>query len=64
MTWRIKQYPMSVMVSRKFILNKFLRLTGLRYQDIKPIERKEMSEVISDLKNGNADLIVSWLVRI
>lgn len=44
----------------KFILNKFLRLTGLRYQDIKPIERKEMGEVIGDLKSGNADLIVSW----
>ncbi|MDF2522955.1 MAG: cell envelope biosis protein OmpA [Clostridiales bacterium] len=44
----------------KFILNKFLRLTGLRYQDIKPIERKEMGEVISDLKSGKADLAVSW----
>lgn len=44
----------------KFILNKFLRLTGLRYQDIKPIERKEMGEVIEDLKSGKADLIVSW----
>ena len=44
----------------KFILNKFLRLTGLRYQDIKPIERKEMGEVIDDLKSGKADLIVSW----
>lgn len=44
----------------KFILNKFLRLTGLRYQDIKPIERKEMSEVIDDLKSGRADLAVSW----
>lgn len=44
----------------KFILNKFLRLTGLRYQDINPIERKEMSEVIGDLKSGEADLAVSW----
>lgn len=44
----------------KFILNKFLRLTGLRYQDIKPVERKEMSEVIGDLKSGEADLVVSW----
>lgn len=44
----------------KFILNKFLRLTGLRYQDIKPIERDEMGEVIEDLKSGNADLVVSW----
>lgn len=44
----------------KFILNKFLRLTGLRYQDIKPIERDEMGEVIEDLKSGKADLIVSW----
>ncbi len=44
----------------KFILNKFLRLVGLRYQDIEPIEREEMSEVIDDLKSGNADVIVSW----
>ncbi len=44
----------------KFILNKFLRLTGLRYQDIEPIERKEMSDVVDDLKSGKADLIVSW----
>jgi outer membrane protein OmpA-like peptidoglycan-associated protein/ABC-type nitrate/sulfonate/bicarbonate transport system substrate-binding protein len=44
----------------KFILNKFLRLTGLRYQDIIPVERKEMSEVIEDLKTGRADLAVSW----
>jgi outer membrane protein OmpA-like peptidoglycan-associated protein/ABC-type nitrate/sulfonate/bicarbonate transport system substrate-binding protein len=44
----------------KFILNKFLRLTGLRYQDIIPVERKEMSEVIEDLKTGSADLAVSW----
>ena len=44
----------------KFILNKFLRLTGLRYQDIKPIEHKEMGEVVGDLKSGKADLIVSW----
>lgn len=44
----------------KFILNKFLRLTGLRYQDIKPIEHDEMEAVIEDLKAGNADLIVSW----
>lgn len=44
----------------KFILNKFLRLTGLRYQDIEPLERKEMGEVINDLKSGKADLIVSW----
>jgi len=44
----------------KFILNKFLRLTGLRYQDIKALERKEMSDVVDDLKNGRADLIVSW----
>lgn len=44
----------------KFILNKFLRLIGLRYQDIEPIERGDMSEVIDDLKSGRADLIVSW----
>ncbi|WP_010250547.1 phosphate ABC transporter substrate-binding/OmpA family protein [Acetivibrio cellulolyticus] len=44
----------------KFILNKFLRLVGLRYQDIEPIEREDMSQVIEDLKSGNADLIVSW----
>ncbi len=44
----------------KFILNRFLRLTGLRFQDIKPIERKEMSEVIEDFKTGKADLMVSW----
>ncbi len=44
----------------KFILNKFLRLTGLRYQDIQPIERKEMPQVVGDLKTGSADLIVSW----
>jgi outer membrane protein OmpA-like peptidoglycan-associated protein/ABC-type nitrate/sulfonate/bicarbonate transport system substrate-binding protein len=44
----------------KFILNKFLRLVGLRYQDIEPIEREDMSEVINDLKSGYADLIVSW----
>ncbi|MFZ5989525.1 MAG: OmpA family protein [Bacillota bacterium] len=44
----------------KFILNKFLRLIGLRYQDIKPIERDDMGEVIDDLKSGRADLIVSW----
>lgn len=44
----------------KFILNKFLRLTGLRYQDIEPIERNEMPEVVNDLKTGKADLIVSW----
>ncbi|NTV91051.1 MAG: OmpA family protein [Clostridiales bacterium] len=44
----------------KFILNKFLRLTGLRYQDIEPIERDSMSEVIADLKSGDADLAVSW----
>lgn len=44
----------------KFILNKFLRLIGLRYQDIEPIERDDMSQVIDDLKSGKADLIVSW----
>ncbi len=44
----------------KFILNKFLRLTGLRYADIEPIERKEMTEVVDDIKTGKADLIVSW----
>lgn len=44
----------------KFVLNKFLRLVGLRYQDIEPIERDDMQMVIDDLKNGNADLIVSW----
>ncbi|NLD50922.1 MAG: OmpA family protein [Clostridiaceae bacterium] len=44
----------------KFILNKFLRLTGLRYQDIKPVEREEMGEVIGDLKSGSSDLVVSW----
>lgn len=44
----------------KFILNKFLRLTGLRYQDIKPVERESMQEVVDDLKSGNADMIVSW----
>lgn len=44
----------------KFVLNKFLRLTGLRYQDIIPVEREGMSEVIGDLKSGNADLAVSW----
>jgi NitT/TauT family transport system substrate-binding protein len=44
----------------KFLLNKFLRLTGLRYQDIKPIEKDEMSDVIDDLKSGKADLAVSW----
>lgn len=44
----------------KFLLNKFLRLTGLRFQDIKPIERKEMSEVVDDFKTGKADLMVSW----
>lgn len=44
----------------KFILNKFLRLVGLRYQDIKPIERESMSEVIEDLRRGTADVIVSW----
>ncbi len=44
----------------KFILNKFLRLTGLRYQDITPVERDSMGDVISDLKSGNADLAVSW----
>ncbi|OGO79932.1 MAG: hypothetical protein A2Y21_06400, partial [Clostridiales bacterium GWC2_40_7] len=44
----------------KFILNKFLRLTGLRYQDIIPIERDNMGDVINDLKSGNADLAVSW----
>lgn len=44
----------------KFILNKFLRLTGLRYQDINPIERSDMKEVVDDLKSGKADMIVSW----
>lgn len=44
----------------KFILNKFLRLVGLRYQDIEPIEREEMMDVINDLKSGYADVIVSW----
>jgi len=44
----------------KFILNKFLRLVGLRYQDIEPVEREDMSEVIEDLKSGYSDLIVSW----
>ncbi|GAE90353.1 phosphate ABC transporter substrate-binding/OmpA family protein [Acetivibrio straminisolvens] len=44
----------------KFILNKFLRLVGLRYQDIEPVERENMSEVIEDLKSGYSDLIVSW----
>lgn len=44
----------------KFILNKFLRLTGLRYQDIVPVERDSMEDVIKDLKTGNADLAVSW----
>lgn len=44
----------------KFILNKFLRLTGLRYQDIVPLERDSMAEVLEDLKKGNADLAVSW----
>ncbi len=44
----------------KFILNKFLRLTGLRYQDITPVERDAMGDVIEDLKTGNADLAVSW----
>ena len=44
----------------KFILNKFLRLTGLRYQDIVPVERESMSEVIDGLKSGDVDLIVSW----
>ncbi|OPZ90849.1 MAG: putative lipoprotein YiaD precursor [Firmicutes bacterium ADurb.Bin419] len=44
----------------KFILNKFLRLVGLRYQDIEPIEREDMSEVIADLESGYADVIVSW----
>ncbi len=44
----------------KFILNKFLRLTGLRYQDIIPVEREGMGEVINDLKTGEADLAVSW----
>lgn len=44
----------------KFILNKFLRLVGLRYQDIEPIEREDMSEVIEDLRTGYSDLIVSW----
>lgn len=44
----------------KFILNKFLRLTGLRYQDIIPVERDNMGDVINDLKSGNADLAVSW----
>jgi len=44
----------------KFILNKFLRLVGLRYQDIEPIERESMSEVIEDLRRGTADVIVSW----
>ncbi len=44
----------------KFILNRFLRLTGLRYQDIEPLERNEMGEVIEDMETGRADLIVSW----
>jgi outer membrane protein OmpA-like peptidoglycan-associated protein/ABC-type amino acid transport substrate-binding protein len=44
----------------KFILNKFLRLTGLRYQDILPVERESMGEVMEDLRSGNADLVVSW----
>lgn len=44
----------------KFILNKFLRLTGLRYQDIIPVEKDSMSEVIDGLKSGDVDLIVSW----
>jgi outer membrane protein OmpA-like peptidoglycan-associated protein len=44
----------------KFILNKFLRLVGLRYQDIEPIERESMTEVIEDLRRGTADVIVSW----
>ncbi|HHV28271.1 phosphate ABC transporter substrate-binding/OmpA family protein [Acetivibrio mesophilus] len=44
----------------KFILNKFLRLVGLRYQDIEPVEREDMSEVIQDLRTGYSDLIVSW----
>lgn len=44
----------------KFILNKFLRLTGLRYQDIVPVEKESMSEVIGGLKSGDVDLIVSW----
>lgn len=44
----------------KFILSKFLRLVGLRYQDIEPIERDDMQKVIDDLRLGNADLIVSW----
>ncbi len=44
----------------KFILNKFLRLTGLRYQDIIPVEKEGMSEVIEALKTGDVDLIVSW----
>jgi outer membrane protein OmpA-like peptidoglycan-associated protein/ABC-type nitrate/sulfonate/bicarbonate transport system substrate-binding protein len=44
----------------KFILNKFLRLVGLRYQDIEPIERESMSEVLEDLRRGTADVIVSW----
>lgn len=44
----------------KFILNKFLRLTGLRYQDIKPIEHEDMEAVIGDIKFGTSDLAVSW----
>ncbi|NMB33394.1 MAG: OmpA family protein [Clostridium sp.] len=44
----------------KFILNKFLRLVGLRYQDIEPIERESMEEVINDLRLDIADVIVSW----
>jgi Outer membrane protein and related peptidoglycan-associated (lipo)proteins len=44
----------------KFILNKFLRLTGLRYQDIIPVECEDMDEVIDDLKTGSSDLAVSW----
>jgi outer membrane protein OmpA-like peptidoglycan-associated protein len=44
----------------KFILNKFLRLTGLRYQDIVPVEKESMSEVIGGLKSGDVDLAVSW----
>ncbi len=44
----------------KFILSKFLRLVGLRYQDIEPIERDDMQKVIDDLRSGNAELIVSW----
>ena len=44
----------------KFILNKFLRLTGLMYEDIKPVERSNMKEAIDDLENGSSDLAVSW----